>query len=72
MYSGANISLEASNMALKLIGTLYVPLVYTSTGCPQKNQIKPLFKFLTLGGGFLRVKDNSKNCGNKKQAKNGL
>ena len=39
----------------------------TSTGCPKKKiGILSSFEFLDLGGVFLRVKNNSKNFGNKK------
>ena len=38
-----------------------------STGCPKKIRFKPIFEFLTLGGVFLGVKNNSKNFGNKKK-----
>ena len=38
-----------------------------TTGCPKKNMwFKPIFEFLTLGGVFLGVKNNSKNFGNQK------
>ena len=37
-----------------------------ATGCPKKIRFKPIFEFLTLGGVFLGVKNNSKNFGNKK------
>ena len=35
-------------------------------GVPKKIRFKPIFEFLTLGGVFLGVKNNSKNFGNKK------
>ena len=37
-----------------------------TTGCPKKMVIRKGFEFLTLGGVFLGVKNNSKNFGNKK------
>ena len=33
---------------------------------PKLTVVKPIFEFLTLGGVFLGVKNNSKNFGNKK------
>ena len=36
------------------------------TGCPKKMVILSGFEFLTLGGVFLGVENNSKNSGNKK------
>ena len=36
-------------------------------GVPKKMWFKPIFEFLTLGGVFLGVKNNSKNFGNKKK-----
>ena len=36
-----------------------------STGCPKKMVVMSGFEFLTLGGVFLEVKNNSKNFGNK-------
>ena len=35
-------------------------------GVPKKMWFKPIFEFLTLGGVFLGVKNNSKNFKNKK------
>ena len=35
-------------------------------GVPKKMWFKPIFEFLTLGGVFLGVKNNSKNFGTKK------
>ena len=43
--------------------------IYTSymlQGVPKKMVIRKSFEFLTLGGVFLGVKNNSKNFGNKK------
>ena len=37
-----------------------------TTGCPKKMVILSGFEFLTLGGVFLGVKNNSKNSGTKK------
>ena len=39
---------------------------FATTGCPKKMVIRKGFEFLTLGGVFLGVKNNSKNFGNKK------
>ena len=41
-------------------------LVPDLQGVPKKMWFKPIFEFLTLGGVFLWVKNNSKNFGNKK------
>ena len=38
-------------------------------GVPIKMWFKPIFEFLTLGGVFLGVKNNSKNFGNKKNTR---
>ena len=37
-----------------------------STGCPKKMLLLSSFEFMTLGGVFTGVKNNSKNFGNKK------
>ena len=44
----------------------WVPIRYKIQGVPKKMVILSDFEFLTLGGVFLRVKNNSKNSGTKK------
>ena len=54
-------------MNIGLFGT-YLNLIFGQIlqGVPKKMVIRKGFEFLTLGGVFLGVKNNSKNFGNKK------
>ena len=51
----------SSLFGLRLLNSQYLQ------GVPKKIWFKPIFEFLTLGGVFLGVKNNSKNFGNKKK-----
>ena len=47
-------------------GREYINGLLQVQGVPKKMWFKPIIDFLTLEGVFLRVKNNSKNFGNKK------
>ena len=49
-----------------ILGAPYCSTIPNLHGVPKKIIFKPIFEFLSMGGVFLGVKNNTKNSGSKK------